>query len=128
MENLNNSFPCYFGHEQLLDNFELMQQERISNNNHNVNNISAFNLDFSKFYDSKINYTQNCPNFSPSKKKNSLELSYLTEQNSYETSSNINIENIEEEFGSDANEETCKINLKFYKPRFYILNIIIFSS
>jgi hypothetical protein len=64
----------------------LVENTNLNNNNNN-----------------NLNNTCNNFNFSPSKKKNSLDISYSMEQTFYE---NSHIINIEEEF--QPNEETCK--------------------
>jgi hypothetical protein len=94
MDELNNTFSFYgqYNHKQISP-FENFQQDK--------NNLSAFNLDFSKLLENTAQ--NNNSNYSPDKKKHSLDMSYYTEQNFYENSSNINIE---EDF---QHEETCKI-------------------
>jgi hypothetical protein len=122
MEPFNNSFPCSYFQDK-YENMDVDMEER--------SNLSAFNLNFLKFSDNlgentnvneineinemneindvKINVnntnhlinTCNNFNFSPPKKKNSLDISYSMEQTFYENS-HINIE---EEF--QPNEETC---------------------
>lgn len=78
MEPLNNSFPCYYFQDK--DDVDLEEKS-------NICNISAFHLNF---------------NYSPPKKKNTIDISYSMEQTFYENS-HINIE---EEFQPN-NEETC---------------------
>lgn len=118
MNDLNNSFPCYSSDKIYYNNIEVDPEER--------SNISAFHLNFLKFYEQtneninvnimNNNLTANNFNFSPSKKKNSLDISCSMEQTFYVENSNINI-NIEEEF--QPNEETCKIikNKLFDRPK-----------
>jgi hypothetical protein len=116
MEPLNNSFPCFYFGEK-YDTMDVDLEEK--------NNLSAFNLNFLKIYENlegvhvngnihKDNFTSigenfnnlnnTCKdfNFSPPKKKNSIDISYSMEQTFYENSHM----NIEEEF--QQNEETCK--------------------
>jgi hypothetical protein len=128
MEPLNNSFPCYFSRD---DNMEVDIEERMEKSN-----LSAFNLNFLKVFESvepsevpsvnevlevrdaqiqiiamtnEANEGQEnsqCQfvhplnmNFSPPKKKNSIDISYSMEQTFYEN---------EEEFqhNNTGNEET----------------------
>ncbi len=95
MEHLNNSFPFYNQEKDIVP-IETDFEER--------NNMTAFNLNFLKYYEyleNLNNGTKDNLNFSPNKKKNSLDMSYSIEQTFCENS-HINIE---EEF---HNEETCK--------------------
>jgi hypothetical protein len=111
---LNNSFPCYYFTEK-YENTEIECDDR--------NNISAFNMNFLKIFENlnngqgvnsnnfnicgglnNLNNTCKEFNFSPQKKKNSIDISYSMEQTFYE---NSNIINIEEEFSAanPANNE-----------------------
>lgn len=102
--NFNNSFPCYFTQEKYFK--ESTQDVEMEGKN----NLSAFNLDFLKYFENIENVNNNL-NFSPSKKKNSLDMSDSIEQTFCENSHM----NIEEEF---QNEETCKIyNNSSFKNR-----------
>jgi hypothetical protein len=80
MENLNNSFPIYFERDE-----DVIMEER--------NNMSAFNLDFIKYYESIEN-----KDLSP-QKKNCIDISSIIEQTFCD-----NLQINEEEF---HNEETC---------------------
>jgi hypothetical protein len=111
MNNLNYSFPCYNIQDKSDSPMDVDLEER--------GNLSTFNLNFIKIFENlesvennsnnfnnnftnnnNNNYNQyNNFNFSPPKKKNSLDISYSIEQTFCENS-NINI-NIEE-------EEPCK--------------------
>lgn len=97
MEHLHNSFPNYI-HEKFDHGSEIGYEEKF--------NTSAFNLNFIKYYEQleniNVNSVKENSNFSPTKKKNSLDISYSIEQTFCENS-NINIE---EELN---NEETCNI-------------------
>jgi hypothetical protein len=99
---LNNSFPCYYSRDE---NMEVDIDEKIERST-----LSAFNLNFLKIYESiepseateqQITRNENSQfnqmNFSPPKKKNSIDISYSMEQTFYE-----------EEFQNNntANEET----------------------
>ncbi len=98
MEQLNNSFPCYYFQDK-YENLDIEIEEK--------SNLSAFNLNFLKFYENlgenRVNQCNNF-NFSPEKKKNTIDISYSMEQTFYENS-HINIE---EEF--QQNEDTCEYN------------------
>jgi hypothetical protein len=113
MENLNYSFPGFSYQDKYENNMEVELEER--------GNLSAFNLNFLKFSENMAdningnnnNLYNNCNNntfnnnfqFSPPKKKNTIDISYSIEQTFCENS-HINIE---EEF--QQNEDTCIYNI-----------------
>lgn len=102
MNNLNHSFTHYLNNDCHDTQMEVDIEDKIT--------YSTFNMNFVKIFENLENIDNNSSsniqtyNFSPPKKKNSLELSDFIEQTFCENS-NINIE---EEF---HNEETCKDNL-----------------
>ena len=96
MENLNNSFPIYFDNEKYYREEDVIMEER--------NNISAFNLDFVKYYEMIENKDLASP-----QKKNCIDISSIIEQTFCD-----NLQINEEEFN---NEETCKLILSSFKNR-----------
>jgi hypothetical protein len=88
MENLNNSFPTYFDTEKYYRDDDVIMEER--------NNISVFNLDFIKYYESIENLQKD---LSPQKKHCNIDISSIIEQTFCD-----NLRIIEEEF---HDEETC---------------------
>lgn len=114
MENLNFSFPGFLFHEKYETNMEVDIDEKnnssalninllkiIENFGENVNVLSTNNNPCNNTFNMQTDYNSNNINFSPNKKKMSLDISYSIEQIFYENS-NINIE---EEF--QPHEETC---------------------
>jgi hypothetical protein len=117
MDNLNNSFPCYFNAEKFYNQMDVELDEK-----------GIFTTNFLKFYENgmqnksnqipfrdnnfhstnQINSTftyshqNNNYNFSPPVKKSSLDISYSIEQTFCRENSHMNID---EEL---QNEETCK--------------------
>lgn len=93
MDNFNNSFP-YFNHErESADNDIDLERS----------NISAFNFNFLKLFESYSNTNANNMFYSPAQKKNNtLDISDSEEQLFCE---NSQILNIEEELNEE--EETC---------------------